>query len=163
MFPTPTTLHELLGSRLMHPVEKLCNSDGNPRMTGTIYRRIDDLAADDCLYPVTPRNLGFLSAKTVTSTATISIQGNGRFRAQTGVQSEYGAGPCHPERVFRMRYPVAAVLGSVYLGNVEDLTTSTVDSSAHPLYRFSTGVATDEVAKPNPRPDANAGRYRLTF
>src|SRR5580658_10362824 len=40
----------------MQPVEKLCNSNGNPRLTGTIPPCTDDVAALNRLYPVTAAN-----------------------------------------------------------------------------------------------------------
>ncbi len=76
MFPGNTTPDGLLGWPLMHPVEKLCNSNGNPCMTGTIAPRTDDIAAINRLYPVDGANAGDFPRKLVTATATISFQGN---------------------------------------------------------------------------------------
>ena len=86
MFPGNTTPDGLLGWPLMHPVEKLCNSNGNPCMTGTIAPRTDDVAALNRLYPVNTENLPAFPGKLVTATATISIQGTIGFRTAQGMQ-----------------------------------------------------------------------------
>ncbi len=86
MFPGNTTPDGLLGWPLMHPVEKLCNSNGNPCMTGTIAPRTDDVAALDRLYPVTAENSPDFPGKQVTATATITIQGTISFRTGQGMQ-----------------------------------------------------------------------------
>jgi hypothetical protein len=86
MFPGNTTPDGLLGWSLMHPVEKLCNSNGNPCMTGTIAPRTDDTAAFNRLYPVNAGNSPAFPGKLVTAIATISIQGTINFRTGQGMQ-----------------------------------------------------------------------------
>jgi hypothetical protein len=169
MFPGNTTPDGLLGWPLMHPVEKLCNSDGNPCMTGTISPRLDDVAALNRLYPVDLGNASNFPDKTVTATATISIRGTVYFLTGQGMQgvnvvaTPLIPGTDEPDT----RYPTATVSGALYTGNAGNLVTGWVDSSGYSLSRFGTFTATDEGAYdlsgiPLP-PDQTQADYQLTF
>ncbi len=169
MFPANTTPDGLLGWPLMHPVEKLCNSDGNPCMTGTISPRTDDVAALNRLYPVTSQNSALFPGKTVTSTATISIQGTVSFRTGQGMQGVNVVarplipGTDNPD----MRYPATAVTGSLFTGNAGNLISGLTDSTGQPFTEFDTNTATDEgwydlSGIPLP-PGETQADYQITF
>ncbi len=169
MFPGNTTPDGLLGWPLMHPVEKLCNSNGNPCMTGTIAPRTDDVAALNRLYPVNVGNAENFAGKTVTATATISIQGTISFRTGQGMQGVNVVarplipGTDNPD----MRYPAAAVSGQLFIGNSGNSITGVVNSSGEPLNQFGTATATlegwyDLSGIPLP-PGATQADYQLTF
>jgi hypothetical protein len=169
MFPGNTTPDGLLGWPLMHPVEKLCNSDGHPCVTGTISPRIDDIAALNRLYPVSPGNAAAFPLRTVTASATISIRGTVSFASGRGMQgvnvvaTPLVAGTDEPDT----RYPAAAVTGSLYTGDAGNPVTGWADSSGNSLDRFGTLAATDEGAYdlsgiPLP-PGETQADYQLTF
>ena len=169
MFPGNTTPDGLLGWPLMHPVEKLCNSNGNPCMTGTIAPRTDDVAALNRLYPVNSENLPAFPEKLVTATATISIQGTISFRTTQGMQGvNVVARPLIPGTdTPDMRYPAAAVSGQLFIGNAGNLIDGTANSAGQPLATFGTVTATDEGCYdlsgiPLP-PGATEADYQLTF
>jgi hypothetical protein len=169
MFPGNTTPDGLLGWPLMHPVEKLCNSNGNPCMTGTIAPRTDDVSALNRLYPVNAANAGNFPGKSVTATATISIQGTIRFRTGQGMQGvNVVARPLIPGTdTADLRYPAAAVSGQLFLGNAGNLIDGTVNRAGQALDEFGTVTATDEgwydlSGIPLP-PGATEADYRLTF
>jgi hypothetical protein len=146
MFPGNTTPDGLLGWPLMHPVEKLCNSNGNPCMTGTIGPRTDDVAALNRLYPVNAANARNFPGKFVTATATLSIQGTISFRTSQGMQGvNVVARPLLPGTdTPDMRYPAAAVSGQLFIGNAGNLIDGTASGSGAPLGEFGTVTATDE-------------------
>ena len=169
MFPGNTTPDGLLGWPLMHPVEKLCNSNGNPCMTGTIAPRTDDVAALNRLYPVNTENLPAFPGKLVTATATISIQGTIGFRTAQGMQGvNVVARPLIPGTdTPDMRYPAAVVSGQLFIGNAGNLIDGTANSTGQPLDEFGTVTATDEGSYdlsgiPLP-PGATQADYQLTF
>ncbi len=169
MFPGNTTPDGLLGWPLMHPVEKLCNSNGNPCMTGTIAPRTDDVAALNRLYPVKTANAANFPGKLVTATATISIQGTISFRTGQGMQGvNVVARPLIPGTdTPDMRYPAAAVSGQLFIGNAGNLINGTANGAGQPLDEFGTVTATDEgwydlSGIPLP-PGATQADYQLTF
>jgi len=169
MFPGNTTPDGLLGWPLLHPVEKLCNSAGNPCLTGTISPRTDDIAAANRLYPVTSAYLWTFPSKLVTAAATVSIRGTISFPDGQGMQgvnvvaTPLIAGTDEPD----LRYPAAAVSGSLYIGNAGNPITGVLDSSGNPLSRYGTVTVTDEgfydlSGIPLP-PGATEADYQLTF
>ena len=169
MFPGNTTPDGLLGWPLMHPVEKLCNSDGNPCMTGAIAPRADDVAAISRLYPVTSANAVNFPEKSVTAAATVSVQGTIRFRNGQGMQGVNVVarplipGTDNPD----MRYPVSTVSGSLYAGNSGNPVTGALSASGRPFDEFGTTTATlegwyDLSAIPLP-PGATQADYQVTF
>ena len=169
MFPGNTTPDGLLGWPLMHPVEKLCNSNGNPCMTGTISPRTDDVAALNRLYPVTAQSSGSFPGKTVTAAATISIRGTVSFRTGQGMQGvNVVARPLIPGTDDPdMRYPAAAVTGSLFAGNAGNSVTGLVGATGELYGQFGTQTATDEgwydlSGIPLP-PGVAQADYELTF
>ena len=169
MFPGNTTPDGLLGWPLMHPVEKLCNSNGNPCMTGTIAPRTDDVAALNRLYPVNAANVPTFPGKLVTATATISIQGTISFRTMQGMQgANVVARPLIPGTdTPDMRYPAAAVSGQLFIGNAGNLINGVANNAGQALDEFGTSTATDEGSYdlsgiPLP-PGATQADYQLTF
>ena len=169
MFPGNTTPDGLLGWPLLHPVEKLCNSNGNPCMTGTIAPRTDDLATLNRLYPVTPENLPDFPGKLVTAAVTISIQGTITFRTGQGMQGvNVVARPLIPGTdAPDMRYPAAAVSGQLFIGNAGNLINGITNNAGQPLDQFGTVTATDEGSYdlsgiPLP-PGMTQADYHLTF
>jgi hypothetical protein len=169
MFPGNTTPDGLLGWPLMHPVEKLCNSNGNPCMTGTIAPRTDDVAALNRLYPVTAANAANFPGQLVTAAATISIQGTIRFRSGQGMQGvNVVARPLIPGTdTPDMRYPAAAVSGAMFIGDAGNLINGITNSSGQPLSEFGTTAATNEgwydlSGIPLP-PGATQADYQLVF
>jgi hypothetical protein len=169
MFPGNTTPDGLLGWPLMHPVEKLCNSNGNPCMTGTIGPRTDDVAALNRLYPVTGVNSPTFPENIVTATATISIQGTIAFRTSQGMQGvNVVARPLIPGTdTPDMRYPAAAVSGQLFTGNAGNPIDGFVNNTDEWSNQFGTVAATDEgwydlSGIPLP-PGATQADYQLTF
>jgi hypothetical protein len=169
MFPGNTTPDGLLGWPLMHPVEKLCNSNGNPCMTGTIAPRADDVAALNRMYPVNSANAANFPGKLVTATATISIQGTISFHTGQGMQGvNVVARPLIPGTdAPDMRYPAAAVSGQLFIGDAGNLINGTANGAGQPLDEFGTIAATDEgrydlSGIPLP-PGAMRADYQLTF
>ncbi len=169
MFPGNTTPDGLLGWPLMHPVEKLCNSNGNPCMTGTIAPRTDDLAALNRLYPVNTGNSIAFPGKLVTATATISIQGTISFRTGQGMQGVNVVarplipGTDNPD----MRYPALTLSGQFFIGNAGNPIGGTIDNNGNPFNQFGTVTATDEgwydlSGIPLP-PGTTQADYLLTF
>jgi len=146
MFPANITLAGLLGWPLMHPVEKLCNSNGNPCMTGTIAPRLDDVAALSRLYPVTFENIKDFDGKSVTATVTISISGTVSFRTGQGMQGvNVVARPLVPGTGLPdFRYPASAVTGAFFTGNLGNLIGGFTDNLGFRLDRFGTDTVTEE-------------------
>jgi hypothetical protein len=169
MFPANITPAGLLGWPLMHPVEKLCNSNGNPCMTGTIAPRTDDVAALNRLYPVTAANAADFNGKSVTATVTISILGNVAFRTGQGMQGiNVVARPLLPgTELPDLRYPASTVTGVLYSGNRGNLISGFTDDAGFPFGRFGTDTATEEghydlSGIPLP-PGVSQADYQLTF
>jgi len=169
MFAANITPAGLLGWPLMHPVEKLCNSNGNPCMTGTIAPRTDDVASLNRLYPVTTANVSDFGLKSVTATVTISISGNVAFRAGQGMQGiNVIVQPLIPgSGLPDLRYPASTVTGAFFAGNHGNLTSGFTDDAGFPLSRFGTDTATDEgrydlSGVPLP-PGVSQADYQLTF
>jgi hypothetical protein len=169
MFPANVTPEGLLGWPLMHPVEKLCNSNGNPCMTGTIAPRADDIAALDRLYPVTAQNQPLFPGKQVTAAATISIQGHIAFRTGQGMQGvNVVARPLIPgTNDPDMRYPASAVSGQFFIGNAGNSVTGPLNADGQPLNQFGTVTATlegwyDLSGVPLP-PGVTQADYQLTL
>ena len=169
MFPAGITPDGLLGWPLMHPVEKLCNSNGNPCMTGTIAPRTDDVAALNRLYPITVQNQPLFPGKQVTSAATISIRGHISFHTGQGMQGiNVVARPLLPGTAQPdMRYPASAVSGQLFIGDAGNSVTGFVNPDGQPLNRFGTVAATlegwyDLGGIPLP-PGLNQADYQLTF
>ncbi len=169
MFPDNTTPEGLLGWPLMHPVEKLCNSNGNACMTGPISPRTDDIAALNRLYPVTAANAASFPSKSVTAAATISVQGTLSFRTGLGMQGvnvilrPLIPGTGEPD----MRYPAAAVTGHVFAGDAGNPITGFLDGSGLSLARFGIDTATfqgwyDLSGIPLP-PGVSEADYQLVF
>lgn len=134
MFPANITADGLAGWPLMHPVEKLCTSNGSPCMTGTPGPRTDDIAALNRLYPVTSANQANFPGKSVTAAATISIHGTIRFRNGQGMQGvnvvarPLIAGTELPD----MRYPASALSGALFTGSAGNAVTGPADESGMP-------------------------------
>jgi hypothetical protein len=169
MFPADITPAGLQGWPLMHPVEKLCNSNGNPCMTGTIAPRTDDVAALNRLYPITAASLPAFPGKYVTATATLSISGTIAFHDGQGMQGiNVVARPLLPgTQEPDLRYPVAAVSGNTCSGNAGNLISGFTDASGLPLNRFGTDTVTEEgrydlSGIPLP-PGVTQADYQLTF
>ena len=169
MFPANITPDGLAGWPLMHPVEKLCNSNGSPCMRGTIAPRTDDIAALNRLYPVTQANLANLTGKQVTAAATISIQGTVSFRSGQGMQGvnvvarPLIAGTGQPD----MRYPAATVTGALFCGNAGNAVSGWNDASGNALSRWGSNDVALEGAYdlsgiPLP-PGETSADYQLTF
>ena len=76
----------LAGWPLMHPIERLCGSNGEPCMPNDNQLRPDDIAALNRFYPVTAQNVGSYSQKQITAQTTVSIQGTIGFKSGQGMQ-----------------------------------------------------------------------------
>ncbi len=169
MFPNDLTSAGLQGWPLMHPVEKLCNSNGNPCMTGTIAPRFDDIAALNRLYPVTLMNAGNFSSKSVTGSATVAIRGTLQFRDGQGMQGvNVVARPLIPGTDEPdLRYPVSAVSGNLFRGDSANAITGILSSSGDALNQFGTTAVAfqgwyDLGGIPLP-PGLSQADYQLTF
>ncbi len=109
MFPGNTTPDGLLGWPLMHAVEKLCNSNGNPCMTGTIAPRTDDIAALNRLYPVNSANTVNFPKKTRNSHCDNLYPGNDKFSHRTGNAGSQRGRPSARSRHRQSRHAIPRV------------------------------------------------------
>lgn len=163
------TSEGLAGWPILHPVEVLCNQTGKACMPNSTQLRLDDIAALNRVYPVTPANIVTFSGKKLTAPNTISVQGTIKFRRGQGMQGVNAVlrpmipGTDLPD----IRYTVTAVSGASFQGNAGNLITGTSDAEGNPLNRFGTDDETVEgffdlsgVPLPTGQTSAN---YQLTF
>ena len=167
MFPDHTTTEGQAGWPMMHPVEWLCSGQNYNCMTSPLVLRLDDIAGLNRLYPVTSANVNSFTGKTITSSATISVQGTIEFKHGQGMQGVNvvltpltGGAP-------DVRYPVTAVSGVSFHSNAGNRVSGSVDAQGNSLNRFGTDDATMEgffdlsgVPLPAGQTIAN---YQLTF
>jgi len=165
----PWSWDALEGWPLMHPVERICNSNGGSCMPGSVGLRWDDIAALNRLYPVTAANLASFPGKTLTAAATVSIQGTIRFRLGQGMQGvNVIARPLDPDTGQPdMRYPVAAVSGALFAGNAGNPVSGLLDAERNPLNDFGSDDNSfegwyDLSGIPLP-PGATQADYQITF
>jgi hypothetical protein len=167
MFPDHTTTEAQSGWPMMHPIEWLCSGQSYSCMTSPLVLRLDDVAGLNRLYPVTSANIGSFTGKTITASATISVQGTIQFKHGQGMQGVNvvltpltGGAP-------DVRYPVTAVSGVSFHSNAGNRVSGAVDAQGNSLNRFGTDDATmegyfDLSGVPLPAGQTSAN-YQLTF
>jgi hypothetical protein len=155
------------GWPIMHPMERLCNGGGGACMPNPTQLRTDDVAALNRLYPVTAANIAGFSGKTITASATISVQGTIQFGRGQGMQGVNVVLQPVVNGVPDVRYTATAVSGVFFAGNVGNPVTGTVDAEGNPLNRFGINDASLEgffdLSGVPLSPEVSSAQYRLTF
>ena len=143
-FPDNTTPQGLAGWPIMHPFEMLCSGQNYNCMTNPLVLRPDDIASVNRLYPVTSANIGLFTGKTLTASATISVQGTIQFKHGQGMQGVNVVLTPLTGGVPDPRHPVAAVSGVSFHSNAGNPVVGTVDGQGNQLNKFGTDDATME-------------------
>jgi hypothetical protein len=164
---TALTSTGMQGWPIMHPMERLCNGSGGQCMPNGTTLRTDDVAAVNRLYPVTAANIGNFPGKTVTATATISVQGTVEFARGQGMQGVNVVLRPLVNGVPDMVHTATAVSGVYFEGDVGNRIDGTTDAEGNPLNRFGSDDASlegffDLSAVPLP-PGVTTSDYQLTF
>jgi hypothetical protein len=157
----------LEGWPVMHPIERLCNGGGGSCFSNPTQLRYDDIAALNRLYPVTSANMANFPGKTITASATFSLQGSIQFPSGQGMQGVNVVLRPLVNGVPDLRYSVTAVSGASFQGNAGNPVTGTLDASGLPLNRFGTDDPAfegffDLSGVPLP-PGSTAAQYQLAF
>jgi hypothetical protein len=163
------TANDLAGWPIMHPIERLCHATGETCMPNATQLRLDDIAALNRLYPVTPTNLASFPGKKLTAANTISIRGTIEFKRGQGMQGvNVVLRPMIPGTDLPdVRYTVTAVSGVFFQGNAGNPITGTTDAQGNPLNRFGSDDPSlegffDLGGVPLPAGQTTAS-YQLTF
>jgi len=161
------TANGLQGWPIMHPIERLCNGGTGLCMTNPTQLRIDDVAALNRLYPVTSSNLGSLTGKVLTASATISVQGTIQFPRGQGMQGVNVVLRPVLNGAPDVRYTATAVSGVFFQGNAGNSVTGAMDASGNSLNRFGSDDTLlegffDLSGVPLP-PGVTSADYQLTF
>lgn len=145
---SPPSYQQLEGWPLMRPIDLDCNQLSVQCMPNPLQLRADDVAAISRLYPVTPTNIARFTAKALTSSSTISIQGTVSFRSGQGMQGvNVVARPIIPGvGLTDDRYPTSSVSGFLFTGNRG----SPITGTAHAVIQFG---STDPLTE---------GHYNIT-
>ncbi len=155
------------GWPIMHPIERLCNGGSGECMPSGTTLRYDDIAALNRAYPITAANRSLYPGKTVTATATFSIQGTIRFKRGQGMQGVNvvlrplsGGQP-------NVEYTVTAVSGASFAGDAGNPVTGYTDAHGSAVNRFGSNHQTlegyfDLSGVPLP-PGMTQSDYELTF
>lgn len=130
------TTEGLVGWPIMHPIERLCNGGSGQCMPNPTVLRTDDIAVLNRLYPVTAANAGSFTGKTITTSATISVQGTIQFPGGQGMQGGNVVLQPLVNGVPDVRYTATAVNGVFFQGNAGNPVTGSTDASGNPLNRF---------------------------
>ena len=142
-----TTTEGLAGWPVMHALERLCSGSMTSCLPNPTTLRPDDIAGLNQLYPVTAANQGSWSGKTLTSGATITVEGTITFRNGQGMQgvnvvltplTATANGP-----VPDLRYTVSAVSGAYFRVNAPNAVMGPGDAAGNAYGRFGT----DDTAK----------------
>lgn len=157
----------LAGWPIMHPIERLCNGGSGQCISDPTQLRTDDVAALNRLYPVTAANLSSFPGKTITATATISVQGTIQFPSGEGMQGVNVVLQPLVNGAPDLSYTATAVSGAYFQGNDGNPVTGSTDPSGNPLNRFGSDDPSlegffDLSGVPLP-PGATASLYQLTF
>lgn len=157
----------LAGWPIMHPIERLCNGGGGQCFSSPTQLRTDDIAALNRLYPVTAANIGSFPAKTITASATISVQGTIQFPDGQGMQGVNVVLQPLVNGAPDLRYTASAVSGAYFQGNVGNSITGSTDANGDLLDRFGSDDTSlegffDLSGVPLP-PGVTASQYQLTF
>ncbi len=161
------TANGLVGWPIMHPIERLCNGGIGQCMPNATQLRTDDIAALNRLYPVTTANITGFTGKTITASATISVQGTIQFPGGQGMQGVNVVLQPLANGVPDVRYTATAVSGVSFQGNAGNPITGTTDAAGNPLNRFGNDDPSlegffDLSGVPLP-PGVTAAQYQLTF
>ncbi|HUB17897.1 MAG TPA: IPT/TIG domain-containing protein [Acidobacteriaceae bacterium] len=157
----------LAGWPLMHPVERLCNGGSGQCFSNPTQLRTDDIASLNRLYPVTAENVAGFSGKTMTASATISVQGTIQFPSGQGMQGVNVVLQPLTNGLPNLSYTATAVSGVYFQGDAGNPVTGTLDSSGNPLNRFGSDDQSlegffDLSGIPLP-PGSTSAQYQLTF
>jgi hypothetical protein len=161
------TADGLQGWPIMHPIERLCNGGGGQCMPNPMQLRTDDIAALNRLYPVTAGNIGSFPGKTITASATISVQGTIQFPRGQGMQGVNVVLQPLVNGVPDVRYTATAVSGVSFQGNAGNPVTGASDANGNALNRFGSDDPAlegffDLSGVPLP-PGVTTSEYQLTF
>ena len=161
------TTNGLMGWPIMHPIERMCDGSGGQCIPNGTTLRTDDIAALNRLYPVTAANIGSFSGKTITATATISVQGTIEFARGQGMQGVNVVLRPLTAGVPNVCYTATAVSGVYFQGNAGNPVTGVTDAEGNPLNRFGSNNTAlegffDLSGVPLP-PGVTASDYQLTF
>jgi len=157
----------LAGWPLMHPIERLCNGGSGQCFASPTQLRYDDVAALNRLYPVTAANSASFPGKTITASATVSVQGTIQFPNGQGMQGVNVVLQPIVNGLPDQRYTVTAVSGVYFQGNAGNAVTGTVDGAGNALNRFGSDDVSlegtfDLSGVPLP-PGSTSAQYQLTF
>lgn len=130
------TSEGITGWPIMHPVERLCTSNGSACLTNPTTLRLDDIAALNRTYPVTATNIGNFTGKTLTASVTLSVQGTIHFKRGQGMQGVNVVLRPLTKGSPDVRYTVTAVSGARFQGNAGSPVNGTIDAQGNPLDRF---------------------------
>ncbi|ACO33124.1 MULTISPECIES: IPT/TIG domain-containing protein [Acidobacterium] len=157
----------LAGWPILHPVEHLCSGTNGACMTNETTLRYDDIASLNRTYPVTAANHAMYASKTLTASATFSVQGTIRFRRGQGMQGvNVVLRPLVSGQPILL-YTVTAVSGASYVGDAGNPVDGNEDASGNPLNRFGSDDQTlegyyDLSGVPLP-PGMSSSDYELSF
>ena len=126
----------LAGWPIMHPIERLCNGGSGQCFSNPSQLRTDDIAALNRLYPVTSENIGGFPGKTITASATISVEGTIQFPDGQGMQGVNVVLQPLVNGVPDLRYTATAVSGVHFQSNAGNPVTGATDAPGNPLNRF---------------------------
>ncbi len=168
MWPNSTS-DGLAGLPVMHALERLCSGSAKTCLPNPTTLRLDDIAGLNQLYPVTQANTSQWPGKTVTASATFTVQGTILFRGGQGMQGvNIELVPLNATAngdVPDLRYTVSAVSGAYFCVNGANPVLGATDPQGSAYGRFGT----DDPAKegwfsiagiPLP-PGASSARYRV--
>ncbi len=167
MFASDQITNEgLAGWPIMHPVELLCNGSGGSCVPDS-QLRTDDIAALNRLYPVTAANAISYPGKTITASATISVQGTIQFGRGQGMQGVNVVLRPLLNGLPDIRYTATAVSGVSFMGDAGNPVTGITDSTGNPLNRFGSDNSLlegffDLSGVPLP-PGVTSSQYQLSF
>jgi hypothetical protein len=161
------TTDSLAGWPIMHPIERLCNGGSGQCFSNPTELRTDDIAALNRLYPVTTANIGGFPGKTITASATISVQGTIEFPSGQGMQGVNVVLQPIVNGEPDLSYTARTVSGAYFQGNVGNPITGIDDASGNPLNRFGSDDLSlegffDLSGVPLPA-GTSASQYQLTF
>ena len=145
-----------------------CGAAGGTCISNPGSLRLDDIAALNRLYPVTPANLSSFTGKQITAASTISIQGTVTFPDGAGMQGvNVVARPLDSSGKPLYQYTVTFVSGSYFSGNHGNPVTGWYDAQGSRLDRFGGNEAAqqgyfDLSGIPLP-PGVSMASYQVSF
>ncbi len=170
MWPYSTS-DGLAGWPVMHAGERLCQGSANTCLPNPTTLRLDDIAGLNQLYPVTQASAAQWPGKTVTASATLTVQGSVLFRNGQGMQGvNVVLTPLNATAngdVEDLRYTVTAVSGTYFCVNGGNPVSGPTDPQGNAYGRFGTDDTTKQgwftlSGVPLP-PGVSSARYRISI